>query len=252
MTHDTNVPEATTPQSFNRYAYTLNNPVNFTDPTGHLTEEEILEFFGFANPAEAESAGWKPELIELIWYKDFTWCKVFRFNGVSDNYTAYAMLALFEAGDPSATTLEGGFYGITGAVAGQKVEGEDIKDPYAQAWLAGKLQAKYRDNWDEMPVSYNGDYTGIPAFVPGIYTQTITKDSVDAAVTVFGFAVSLAKLGPTLDIAGTLTSIYGVISLAETYFSPDRSIYTRYPLIQRPRDSWIPPPIQYFDFAPRG
>ena len=34
---DTIVPEAEEPQSYNRYAYANNSPVNFTDPTGHCT-----------------------------------------------------------------------------------------------------------------------------------------------------------------------------------------------------------------------
>ncbi|HRN69209.1 MAG TPA: RHS repeat-associated core domain-containing protein [Promineifilum sp.] len=32
---DTIVPEPSNPQSYNRYAYTYNNPVNYTDPSGH-------------------------------------------------------------------------------------------------------------------------------------------------------------------------------------------------------------------------
>src|SRR5690606_35230829 len=34
---DTIVPNPADPQSFNRYSYTLNNPLRYTDPTGHCT-----------------------------------------------------------------------------------------------------------------------------------------------------------------------------------------------------------------------
>ncbi|MCP4416389.1 MAG: hypothetical protein GY805_07190 [Chloroflexi bacterium] len=35
LTPDTIVPDPTNPQSFNRYSYVLNSPLNFRDPTGH-------------------------------------------------------------------------------------------------------------------------------------------------------------------------------------------------------------------------
>jgi RHS repeat-associated protein len=41
---DTVVPEPGNPQALNRYSYTLNNPLRYTDPTGHFTEEELLEY----------------------------------------------------------------------------------------------------------------------------------------------------------------------------------------------------------------
>jgi len=43
---DTLVPSPANPQSLNRYAYTLNNPLRYTDPTGHYSEEEIMKSFG--------------------------------------------------------------------------------------------------------------------------------------------------------------------------------------------------------------
>jgi RHS repeat-associated protein len=36
---DTDVPEPGNPQALNRYSYTLNNPVRYTDPTGHWIDE---------------------------------------------------------------------------------------------------------------------------------------------------------------------------------------------------------------------
>lgn len=38
------VPEPGNPQALNRYAYVYNNPLRYVDPTGYLTEEQIMAY----------------------------------------------------------------------------------------------------------------------------------------------------------------------------------------------------------------
>ncbi|MEJ5312600.1 MAG: RHS repeat-associated core domain-containing protein, partial [Anaerolineae bacterium] len=43
---DTIVPSPANPQTLNRYSYVLNSPLRYIDPTGHYSEEEIMQAFG--------------------------------------------------------------------------------------------------------------------------------------------------------------------------------------------------------------
>ncbi len=44
---DTIIPQSQGVQAFDRYAYTNNNPVRYIDPSGHFTEDEIAEMWGY-------------------------------------------------------------------------------------------------------------------------------------------------------------------------------------------------------------
>jgi RHS repeat-associated protein len=60
---DTIVPEPGNPQSLNRYAYTLNNPVKYTDPTGHhIFEEDPDDPLYYAREPEAEGGQLLPPM----------------------------------------------------------------------------------------------------------------------------------------------------------------------------------------------
>ena len=59
LTPDTLIPRPTDPQSFNRYAYTRNNPTRFTDPSGHVCYDPITDAAtpGCTQPSPQQLAG---------------------------------------------------------------------------------------------------------------------------------------------------------------------------------------------------
>jgi len=62
---DTIVPGVWNSQSWDRYAYTLNNPLRYTDPTGHWSESEIKKYLRktYGKNWEAYYAAWQQDTI---------------------------------------------------------------------------------------------------------------------------------------------------------------------------------------------
>lgn len=57
---DTIVPDPMNPQTFNRYSYCLNNPLKYIDPSGHFSQEDLLNMYDTGAIDEATAiALWK-------------------------------------------------------------------------------------------------------------------------------------------------------------------------------------------------
>ncbi len=66
LSADPNIPDPTDPQSYNRYSYTVNNPLTYTDPTGFFTKKD---------PDGASEGGITQSLPPVrIWGNQNTYC----------------------------------------------------------------------------------------------------------------------------------------------------------------------------------
>jgi len=73
------IPEPGNPQSLNRYSWVLNQPLRFTDPTGHFEQDALQEATGLDDKAFAEWwASLPPELQNLL--TDAQWSSILLFD----------------------------------------------------------------------------------------------------------------------------------------------------------------------------
>ncbi len=112
---DSSVPGPGNPQALNRYSYTNNNPLRYTDPSGRFSEEELLDTYdAFIGPKQLHSMRDRPET--AYWYY---------------------LLRAAELGD----TVK--FWGYEqGNVTGQIIAQD------GKLWIAGSDGGKYSIGWE--------------------------------------------------------------------------------------------------------
>src|SRR6266542_4465472 len=60
LSADTIVPGYANPQNLNRFSYTLNNPVRYTDPSGHMAQGDWVGSCGICSSSSNSNTGSKP------------------------------------------------------------------------------------------------------------------------------------------------------------------------------------------------
>jgi len=103
-------------QGLDRYAYVNNSPVNFTDPSGHLSEKEVCKYFGYCDKKAAEN-GLGKNLTKLLWGTKITWGDTILLGEDKGRASIYATLVLFA--NTNDNTLVGGLWNIQ---AGERVQ----------------------------------------------------------------------------------------------------------------------------------
>jgi hypothetical protein len=97
-----------------RYAYTFNNPVRYTDPSGHIPKEEICKYLGICGEDASKEFEKKygKELHELLWDTKISWGDKLEWK--KGGKLQVAMMVLY-------TTDGENFFGVLWMIEGQSV-----------------------------------------------------------------------------------------------------------------------------------
>ncbi|MDA1097154.1 MAG: RHS repeat-associated core domain-containing protein, partial [Chloroflexi bacterium] len=67
---DTVVPGIGNPQAWNRYSYVLNNPLRYTDPSGHYSAEDTLLYNSLHSEEYGMCGCWTADDLRFLnWYR---------------------------------------------------------------------------------------------------------------------------------------------------------------------------------------
>jgi hypothetical protein len=241
--------------------YTRGNPLKYTDPSGHLSEDEIRRYYGYAGDDKDAlrkamlDDEWGEDLVDWLLHSDTQFGDIFTYYDASGDRLGEAMLALFETSNGS---YEGGFYGLSGTSKGIRVSRSQIGSFRDYTREAENLMQTYENAYDRLPRKSGSD--GRNYYDPVLWVDYSILDTMGTGATlVGGIATAMVAVGCLSNPAGWVACMgggAGLTSLGTTAFGTAYTIArppspTHYPLLRNSGNLNNLPVWRSFN-APRG
>ncbi|MCL4872222.1 MAG: hypothetical protein KJ063_24955, partial [Anaerolineae bacterium] len=157
LTADTLIPSPTNPQSHNRYSYVLGNTLRYTDPTGHLSEDEIEKYFGFTTKQQIIDAYGKA-VADILWNTEISWGDVLSYSCDECNGGRGYVMLLLKQVSANTEKFRGSFWGIEATHYGLDHRGIEVSMGVIKPEFIEKSISKteyYKNNYGNIPINKN-------------------------------------------------------------------------------------------------